>query len=125
GTREEWLAARDELLVKEKELTRRGNQLAAERRDLPWLPVDKEYRFDTPDKPKTLADLFDGRPTLIAYHFMFGPNYETNCPTCSSMANSFDKAIPHLNAHDITFTCISQTPIDKIQTYRQRMGWNF
>ena len=125
GTSEEWLAARNELLVKEKELTRRSDQLAAERRDLPWLPVEKEYSFDTPEGPRTLAELFDGRPTLIAYHFMFGPKYEAGCPTCSSMADSFDGAVPHLNAHDVTFTCISRAPIDKIQTYKQRMGWTF
>ena len=118
GTREEWLAARNELLAKEKELTRRNDQLAAERRDLPWVPVEKEYRFETAKGPKTLAELFDGRSTLIVYHFMFGPAYEAGCPTCSSMADSFNGAVPHLNARDVTFTCVSRAPMDKIQAYK-------
>ncbi|HEX2317865.1 MAG TPA: DUF899 domain-containing protein [Streptosporangiaceae bacterium] len=125
GTREEWVAARNELLAEEKKLTRRSDQLAAERRDLPWMPVEKDYRFDTADGRKTLAELFDGRSTLIAYHFMFGPSYEAGCPTCSSMADSFNGAVPHLNAREVTFTSISRAPIDKIQAYQQRMGWTF
>jgi predicted dithiol-disulfide oxidoreductase (DUF899 family) len=125
ATREEWLAARDALLVQEKELTRRGDQLAAERRDLPWVPIEKEYRFDTDAGPKTLAELFDGRSQLIAYHFMFGPAYAAGCPVCSSAADTFNGAVPHLNARDVTFTCISRAPLDKLQAYRRRMGWSF
>jgi predicted dithiol-disulfide oxidoreductase (DUF899 family) len=125
ATREEWLAARDALLVQEKELTRRGDRLAAERRDLPWVPIEKEYRFDTDAGPKTLAELFDGRPQLIAYHFMFGPAYAAGCPVCSSAADTFNGAVPHLNARDVTFTCISRAPLDKLQAYRRRMGWSF
>jgi predicted dithiol-disulfide oxidoreductase (DUF899 family) len=125
ATRGEWLAARDALLVQEKELTRRGDQLAAERRDLPWVPIEKEYRFDTDAGPKTLAELFDGRSQLIAYHFMFGPAYAAGCPVCSSAADTFNGAVPHLNARDVTFTCISRAPLDKLQAYRRRMGWSF
>ena len=125
ATREEWLAARDALLVQEKELTRRGDQLAAERRDLPWVPIEKEYRFDTDAGSKTLAELFDGRSQLIAYHFMFGPAYAAGCPVCSSAADTFNGAVPHLNARDVTFTCISRAPLDKLQAYRRRMGWSF
>jgi predicted dithiol-disulfide oxidoreductase (DUF899 family) len=125
ATREEWLAARDELLVKEKELTRRGDQLAAERRALPWVPVEKEYRFDTDAGSKTLAGLFDGRSQLIVYHFMFGPPYAAGCPVCSSMADSFDGAVAHLNARDVTFTCVSRAPLDRLQAYKTRMGWSF
>jgi predicted dithiol-disulfide oxidoreductase (DUF899 family) len=125
ATREEWLAARDALLVQEKELTRRGDQLAAERRDLPWVPIEKEYRFDADTGSKTLAELFDGRSQLIAYHFMFGPAYTAGCPVCSSAADTFNGAVPHLNARDVTFTCISRAPLDKLQAYRRRMGWSF
>lgn len=125
ATREEWLAAREALLVQEKELTRRGDQLAAERRDLPWVPIEKEYRFDTDTGSKTLAELFDGRSQLIAYHFMFGPAYAAGCPVCSSAADTFNGAVPHLNARDVTFTCISRAPLDKLQAYRRRMGWSF
>jgi predicted dithiol-disulfide oxidoreductase (DUF899 family) len=125
AARDEWLAARDELLAREKELTRRGDQLAAERRELPWLPIGKEYRFDTDDGPKTLQELFDGRSQLIAYHFMFGPAYTAGCPVCSSAADTFNGAVPHLNARDVTFTCISRAPLDKLQAYKRRMGWTF
>jgi predicted dithiol-disulfide oxidoreductase (DUF899 family) len=125
ATREEWLAARNELLAREKDITRRGDQLAAERRELPWLPIGKEYRFDTADGPKTLQELFDGRSQLIAYHFMFGPAYTAGCPVCSSAADTFNGAVPHLNARDVTFTCISRAPLDKLQAYRRRMGWTF
>ncbi len=125
GTHEEWLAARNELLAKEKELTRRGDQLAAERRDLPWVPIEKEYRFDTDSGIRTLPELFDGRSQLIVYHFMFGAGYTAGCPTCSSMADTFNGAVPHLNARDVTFTCISRAPLDKLQAFRQRMGWSF
>jgi predicted dithiol-disulfide oxidoreductase (DUF899 family) len=125
ASREDWLAARNELLASEKELTRRGDELAAQRRDLPWVPVDKEYRFDTDEGSKTLRELFDGRSQLIVYHFMFGPAYAAGCPTCSSMADDFNGAVPHLNARDVTFTCVSRAPLDKIQAYKQRMGWQF
>jgi predicted dithiol-disulfide oxidoreductase (DUF899 family) len=124
GTREQFLAARGELLAKEKELTRRGDQLAAERRSLPWVPIDKQYRFDTDAGPKTLAELFDGRSQLIVYHFMFGPDYTAGCPVCSSIADGFNGNIAHLNARDTTFTCISRAPLAKLQAYKQRMGWD-
>jgi predicted dithiol-disulfide oxidoreductase (DUF899 family) len=125
AAREEWLAASNELLVKEKELTRRGDQLAAERRALPWVPVEKEYHFDTDAGEATLSGLFAGRSQLIVYHFMFGPPYAAGCPVCSSMADSFDGAVPHLNARDVTFTCVSRAPLDKLQAYKARMGWSF
>jgi predicted dithiol-disulfide oxidoreductase (DUF899 family) len=125
ATREEWLAARNALLVKEKEVTRRSDQLAAERRNLPWVPIEKEYRFDTRDGPRTLPELFDGRSQLVVYHFMFGPAYTAGCPVCSSAADTFNGAVPHLNARDVTFTCISRAPLDKLQAYRRRMGWSF
>ena len=125
ATREEWLAARNRLLAQEKELTRRGDQLAAERRNLPWVPIEKEYRFDTDEGPKTLPELFDGRSQLIVYHFMFGPAYTAGCPVCSSAADTFNGAVPHLNARGVTFTCISRAPLDKLQAYQRRMGWTF
>jgi predicted dithiol-disulfide oxidoreductase (DUF899 family) len=125
ATREEWLAARNQLLVAEKELTRRGDQLAEQRRDLPWVPVDKEYRFDTEHGPRTLAELFDGRSQLLVYHFMFGPAFAAGCPVCSSAADTFNGAVPHLNARGVTFTAISRAPLDKLLGYRQRMGWTF
>jgi len=124
-TREEWQAARNELLAREKELTRRGDQLAAERRGLPWVPVGKEYRFDTDDGPRTLAGLFGGRSQLMVYHFMFGPAYAAGCPVCSSAADTFNGAVAHLNARDVTFSCVSRAPLDKLQAYKRRMGWSF
>ena len=125
GTREQWLAARGELLAKEKELTRRSDQLAAERRNLPWVPIEKQYRFDTDAGPRTMQELFDGRSQLIVYHFMFGPDYTAGCPTCSSIADGFNGNIAHLNARDTTFTCISRAPLGKLQAFRQRLGWDF
>ena len=125
ATRQEWQAARDELLTQEKELTRRGDRLAATRRALPWVPIEKDYRFGTAEGPKTLRELFDGRSQLIVYHFMFGPDYTAGCPACSSGADSFNGAVPHLNARDVTFTCISRAPLDKLQAYKRRMGWTF
>jgi predicted dithiol-disulfide oxidoreductase (DUF899 family) len=125
ATREEWLDARNQLLAAEKELTRRGDQLAAQRRDLPWVPVDKEYRFDTEHGARTLAELFDGHPQLLVYHFMFGPAFAAGCPVCSSAADTFNGAVPHLNARGVTFTAISRAPLDKLLGYRQRMGWTF
>src|SRR6266496_6317463 len=125
ATREEWLAARGELLAREKELTRRGDQLAAERRELPWVPIEKEYSFGTSEGPQTLRELFRGRPQLIVYHFMFGPAYTAGCPVCSSAADTFNGSVPHLNARDVTFTCISRAPLEKLQGYKSRMGWSF
>ena len=103
GTREEWLAAREQLLVREKEHTRVGDELARQRRELPWVRVEKDYRFDTDDGEKTLGELFDGRSQLLVYHFMFGPSYEAGCPVCSSMADAIDGLLPHLHARDVTF----------------------
>jgi predicted dithiol-disulfide oxidoreductase (DUF899 family) len=125
GTREQWLAARNELLAKEKELTGRGDQLAAERRELPWVPIEKEYRFDTDQGPKTLPELFAGRSQLMVYHIMFGPDYAAACPTCSSMADSFNGVVPHLNAAGVTFWSISRAPLEKLQAYKRRLGWSF
>jgi predicted dithiol-disulfide oxidoreductase (DUF899 family) len=125
ATREEWLAARNQLLAAEKELTRRGDQLAEQRRDLPWVKVGKEYRFDTEHGPRTLAELFDGRSQLLVYHFMFGPAFAAGCPVCSSAADTFNGAVAHLNARGVTFTAISRAPLDKLLGYRQRMGWTF
>src|SRR5215218_9324665 len=125
GTREEWQVARDELLSKEKELTRRNDELAQERRELPWVPVEKDYRFETEDGTKSLADLFDGRSQLLIYHFMFGPSYEAGCPVCSSIADTLDPNAIHLRARDVTLICSSRAPLDKLLAYRQRMGWSF
>jgi predicted dithiol-disulfide oxidoreductase (DUF899 family) len=123
-SREEWAAARAELLAREKEHTRLGDELARQRRELPWVRVEKEYRFDTDDGTRTLAELFDGRSQLLVYHFMFGPTYTAGCPTCSSMADTIDGALPHLHARDLTMTYVSQAPLEKLQAYKQRMGWN-
>jgi predicted dithiol-disulfide oxidoreductase (DUF899 family) len=125
GTREEWLAAREELLEREKELTRRGDELARQRRELPWVRVEKEYTFETDDGTKTLAELFDGRSQLLVYHFMFGPEYTAGCPTCSAGADTFDGAVPHLKARDVTFLCVSRAPLERLQAYKRRMGWTF
>jgi predicted dithiol-disulfide oxidoreductase (DUF899 family) len=125
GTREEWAAAREELLAREKEHTRLGDDIARQRRDLPWVPLDKEYRFDTQDGERTLAELFDGRAQLIVYHFMFGPNYEAGCVTCSSTADSFNGMLPHLEARDVTMICISHAPLERLLAYRRRMCWSF
>jgi predicted dithiol-disulfide oxidoreductase (DUF899 family) len=125
GTREEWLAARQQLLVSEKEHTRRGEELARQRRELPWLPVEKEYRFTTESGPKTLAELFDGRSQLVVYHFMFGPDYAAGCPVCSSIADSFNGVLSQLSARDVTMICISRAPLEQLLAYRERMGWTF
>ena len=125
GTREEWFAALAEVLAREKELTRMSDELAQQRRELPWLPVEKEYTFQTADGPKTLAELFDGRSQLAVYHFMFGPDYEAGCPVCSSIADSFNGVIPHLKARDVSMICVSRAPLEKLLAYRERMGWNF
>jgi predicted dithiol-disulfide oxidoreductase (DUF899 family) len=123
--RDEWLAARAELLEREKALTRENDEISRLRRELPWLRIEKEYSFDTEHGPKTLADLFDGRSQLMIYHFMFGPEYEAGCPVCSSGADSYDGAVAHLNARDVTFSCVSRAPLDKLLAYRERMGWSF
>jgi predicted dithiol-disulfide oxidoreductase (DUF899 family) len=125
GSRAEWLAAREELLAREKEYTRLGDELARQRRALPWVRVDKEYLLDTGDGPRTLPDLFDGRSQLLAYHFMFGPGYEAGCPSCSSTADSFNGVLSHLKARDVTMICVSRAPIEQLLAYRQRMGWSF
>ena len=124
GTREEWLAAREELLKREKEHTRLGDEIAQLRRDLPWVRVEKDYRFDTDEGEKSLADLFDGRSQLLVYHFMFGPSYEAGCPVNSSIADSIDGVLPHLHARDATFLLVSQAPLEKLQAYKRRMGWS-
>ena len=125
GTREEWLVARLDLLEAEKELTRRGDELAQQRRELPWVPIDKDYRFETDEGTKTLAELFDGRSQLLMYHFMFGPEYTAGCPVCSSGADTYNGAVPHLNARDVTFLCVSRAPLERLQAYKRRMGWSF
>ncbi len=122
---EEWLAARAALLEREKEHTRMGDELARQRRELPWVPVEKQYTLQTADGPKTLAELFDGRSQLLIYHFMFGPSYEAGCPVNSSIADSFDSLIPHLKARDVTLIAVSGAPIEKLLAYRERMGWSF
>jgi predicted dithiol-disulfide oxidoreductase (DUF899 family) len=124
GTQEEWQAERDELLKAEKELTRRGDELARKRRELPWVPVEKDYRFETEDGTKTLADLFDGRSQLLVYHFMFGPPYEAGCPVCSSIADTLDPQVAHLKARDTTLLLASRAPLEKLLAYRERMGWS-
>jgi predicted dithiol-disulfide oxidoreductase (DUF899 family) len=125
GTRKEWQVAREALLEREKELTRRNDELARERRELPWVRVDEEYTFETREGAKTLAELFDGRSQLVVYHFMFGPKYTAGCPVCSSAADTFDGAVDHLKARDVTFLCISSAPLERLQAYRRRMGWSF
>jgi predicted dithiol-disulfide oxidoreductase (DUF899 family) len=124
GTREEWLAAREQLLLREKEHTRIGDELAKQRRELPWVPVEQEYRLDTDDGEKALAELFDGRSQLLVYHFMFGPSYEAGCPVNSSIADTIDGVLPHLHARDVTFLLVSQAPLEKLQAYERRMGWS-
>jgi predicted dithiol-disulfide oxidoreductase (DUF899 family) len=125
GTREEWLAARLELLKAEKELTRRGDELALQRQALPWVRVDKEYRFETDEGPASLADLFRGRSQLIIYHFMFGPDYTAGCPSCSAIADGFNGSVAHLASHDVTLGAVSRAPLTKLQAFKRRMGWSF
>jgi predicted dithiol-disulfide oxidoreductase (DUF899 family) len=124
GTHEEWLAARKALLVREKELTRLSDELARERRALPWVAVEKPYAFDTDDGPRTLAELFDGRSQLLIYHFMFGPDWDLGCPSCSFLADEVDGGAIHLAANDVTFVFVSRAPLEKIQAYKARMGWD-
>jgi predicted dithiol-disulfide oxidoreductase (DUF899 family) len=124
GTQEEWQAERDKLLAEEKELTRRNDELAKKRRELPWVPVEEEYSFETADGTKSLAELFDGRSQLLVYHFMFGPVYEAGCPACSSIADTLAPQVPHLAARDVTLLLVSRAPLDKLHAYRKRMGWD-
>jgi len=125
GTHEEWLKARLDLLDAEKEHTRRGDELARRRQELPWVRMDKEFRFETGDGTVTLADLFAGRSQLLVYHFMFGPGYEVGCPSCSAIADGFSGSVVHLANHDVTLTAVSRAPFAKIDAYRKRMGWTF
>jgi len=125
GTRKEWLAARLELLEAEKELTRRSDELARRRQELPWVRIDKEYRFETDEGSASLADLFRGRSQLLVYHFMFGPDYKAGCPSCSAIADGFDGFVVHLANHDVTLSAVSRAPLAKLQAYKRRMGWTF
>jgi predicted dithiol-disulfide oxidoreductase (DUF899 family) len=125
GTREDWLAASKELLEREKELTRRSDELAQQRRELPWVPVEKEYGFETDEGTKTLAELFDGRSQLLVYHLMFGPDDPAACPGCSFFADHLDGPVVHLNQHDVTLLCASRAPLEKLDAYKRRMGWSF
>jgi len=125
GTREDWLAARLALLEEEKELTRRSDELAQRRQGLPWVRIDKTYRFDTDEGNVSLTDLFRGRSQLLVYHFMFGPDYEAGCPSCSSIADGFNGIAVHLENHDVALTAMSRAPLSKLQAFKQRMGWAF
>ncbi|HEU5078808.1 MAG TPA: DUF899 domain-containing protein [Opitutaceae bacterium] len=125
ASREQWLKARIELLKEEKELTRRSDELARKRQALPWVPVTKAYRFDTDRGKEGLADLFRGRSQLLVYHFMFGPDYDAGCPSCSSIADSFDGCVTHLANHDVMFWAVSRGPLAKLQEFKKRMGWSF
>jgi len=125
GSREEWLAARLRLLEQEKALTRRSDELARQRQELPWVRVDKEYVFETEAGPRTLAELFDGRSQLIVYHLMYGPDDEAACPGCSFYSDHLDGSVAHLNAHDVTLVCASRAPLEKLRAYKRRMGWRF
>jgi predicted dithiol-disulfide oxidoreductase (DUF899 family) len=125
GTREEWLAARLELLEAEKALTRRSDELARWRQELPWVRIDKEYRFETDEGTASLADLFRGRSQLLIYHFMFGPEYTAGCLSCSAIADGFDGSVVHLANHDVTLCAVSRAPLAKLQAYKRRMGWSF
>jgi predicted dithiol-disulfide oxidoreductase (DUF899 family) len=124
GTPEEWQAAREELLAEEKELTRRNDDLTQRRRELPWVEVEKDYSFETADGTKSLAELFDGHSQLLIYHFMFGPDYAAGCPVCSSIADNLDPNAIHLAARDTKLMLVSRAPLEKLQGYRKRMGWN-
>lgn len=123
--RDEWTAARNELLALEKEHTRRGDELTRRRLQLPWVRIEKQYTFQTEAGARTLAELFDGRSQLVIYNFMFGPDYDAGCPVCSSIADSFNGVLEHLKARDVTMICVSRAPLEKLLAYRQRMGWNF
>jgi predicted dithiol-disulfide oxidoreductase (DUF899 family) len=125
GTRKEWLAARLELLNAEKEHTRRGDELAQRRQELPWVRIDKDYRFETDEGKASLSDLFRGRTQMLVYHMMFGPEYTAACPSCSSIADGFNGVVVHLENHDVKFWAVSRAPLAKLQTFKQRMGWTF
>ncbi len=125
GTREEWLTARLELLDAEKELTRRSDELARRRQELPWVRIDKEYRFETDEGSASLAGLVSGRSQLLVYHFMFGPEYTAGCPSCSAIADGFDGSVAHLANHDVMLWAISRAPLEKLQAFKRRMGWSF
>ena len=125
ASRDEWLAARMDLLVAEKELTRRSDEVARQRQELPWVRVDKDYVFDTDEGTASLADLFRGRSQLLIYHFMFGPDYEGGCPSCSAIADGFNGSVVHLANHDVTLCAVSRAPLAKLQAYKERMGWSF
>src|SRR5687767_6726971 len=125
GTREEWLAARLELLNVEKELTRRSDEVARRRQELPWVRIDKAYRFETDEGSATLTDLFRGRSQLLIYHFMFGPDYTAGCPACSAIADGFNGSAVHLANHDVTLCAVSRAPLAKLQAYKRRLGWTF
>src|SRR6266508_2609888 len=125
GTREQWLAARLELLKAEKDLTRRSDELARQRQELPWVRIDKAYRFETDEGSASLADLFEGRSQLLVYHFMFGPDYKAGCPSCSAIADGFNGSVVHLANHDVTLSAVSRAPLAKLQAFKRRMGWTF
>ncbi|MCC2611491.1 DUF899 domain-containing protein [Neorhizobium petrolearium] len=125
GTREEWLKARLDLLRDEKELTRKSDELALRRQELPWVRIDKEYRFETENGSASLVDLFGGRSQLLVYHFMFGPDYTAGCPSCSSIADGFNGVVVHLENHDVAFSAVSRAPLQKLQAFKERMGWSF
>jgi len=125
ATREQWLTARLELLKEEKELTRRSDEIARKRQTLPWVPITKSYRFDTDEGKASLANLFRGRSQLLVYHFMFGPDYEAGCPSCSAIADGFDGVAVHLANHDVMLWAVSRAPLPKLQAFKSRMGWNF
>src|SRR5436189_4560038 len=123
ATQEEWQAERDKLLAEEKELTRRNDELTKKRQELPWVPIEKEYSFETEDGTKSLAELFDGRSQLLIYHFMFGPPYEAGCTVCSSITDTIAPNVVHLAARDVTMLLVSRAPVEKLQAYKKRMGW--
>src|SRR5436309_4121640 len=125
GTRDEWLAARLQLLAAEKELTRRSDELARQRQALPWVPVEKQYRFETEDGEASLADLFGGNSQLLVYHFMFGPEFTSGCPSCSAIADGFNGSHVHLANHDVTLMAVSRAPIGALTAYKRRLGWTF
>ncbi len=125
GTRKQWIEARLELLQAEKELTRRSDELVQRRQELPWVRVEKEYRFETDEGSASLADLFRGRSQLLVYHFMFGPDYTAGCPSCSAIADGFNGSVVHLANHDVTLAAVSRAPLAKLQAFKRRMGWTF
>jgi predicted dithiol-disulfide oxidoreductase (DUF899 family) len=125
GTRDEWLAARRDLLAAEKELTRKSDELARRRQELPWVRIDKAYRFESDDGGASLPDLFRGRSQLVVYHFMFGPDFTAGCPSCTAIADGFNGFAPHLAHHDVMLWAVSRAPLQKLQAYKRRMGWSF